>query len=116
VLIVINGVETTISVGEARRVCKLLRADPKGGVAPTADSTAAFVLAVAITRGMRDPRMDRLVIREPGAIRALRTALESRTTGLSEGEAQLLEATQAPAEHPPSGGRQVVQPEAEQSD
>lgn len=111
-LIVINGVETTLGVGEARRICKELRDGAKRGVASPTSSAAALVVAEAITRGVRDSRMSRLVIREHGAIRALRAVLEARPHNLSEAEAHLLLATHAPPDAPPKIGREVVDHEA----
>jgi hypothetical protein len=90
VRIVINDVETALGALEARRLCEQLRSTGRGGVRPSAE---ALVLAVAISRGLRDTPTSRLVIRERGAIEALRAALASRSTRLSDAEAQLLEAT-----------------------
>lgn len=98
VVIVINDVETTIGNGEARRICRSLRAGARSAVGPLAGSAAALVLAEAMSRGLHDPRMSRLVIREDGAIRALVLALEASPRALRDGEAQLLRVARAASE------------------
>jgi hypothetical protein len=92
VLIVVNDVETAIGEGEARRLSRELRAGARKRTGPIARSAAALVVAEAISRGMRDPRMSRLIVRERGALDALAATLEARSTALSEAEAQLLRA------------------------
>lgn len=99
-LIVIHDVETTISQGEATRLCRRLRAGAKDAAGPLANSAAALVLAEAVSRGLRNQEMRHLVIRERGAIAALAATLESRN-GRSAAEAQLLEAARAHLEGAP---------------
>jgi hypothetical protein len=100
VLIVIHDVETTISLGEARRLCRQLRAGAKETAGPLAHSAAALVVAEAMSRGLRNQEMRSLVIRERGAVAALAAALQSRN-GLSDAEVRLLEVARAHLDQAP---------------